>query len=161
MIEVSDTTEHSEELKALALKFCSVNEQHRVERTETFMSLSTSLRDMKDYIDQLLSTMQSNKPFNKLHCEDPKFGIDGYNSPISSAINSINDYSMESMFKTIHDQARRKAEWGIKHRTRKLPHAEALAWIAYFTKWDSEQEKRVMNDNWISYYKETYPSIKS
>ena len=119
MVEVSDSTEHSEELKALALKFCSVNEQHRVERTETFMSLSTSLRDMKDYIDQLLSTMQSNKPFNKLHCEDPKFGIDGYNSPISSAINSINDYSMESMFKTIHDQARRKAvgssRWPARH----------------------------------------------
>lgn len=165
-IEVSAQTDYSDELRALALRFFSIDEAHRVERTENFMQLSSSLKDMRDYVDQLLKIMQSNKPFSKIKCEDYKFGIDGsgyssYTTPLLNAQKFINQYSMEEMFDVVFKEAKRVADWGAKNSRRQLPHAEALAWLTYFSSWDQDEERLVMNDNWISYYKESYPGIKS
>lgn len=124
------------------------------------MQLSSSLKAIQDHVDEMLKIMQSGKPFSSLEVEDKKFGISSYEPPVEAARIMLNEYSMESIFREVLRAAFRAADWGRKNSFRKMPHAEALAWITYFSKYDETKDAYVMNDNWISYYKTHFPVSK-
>lgn len=157
MIETSSTFEQSEELKNLALRFFAFDDEFWVKRTEKFMELSSALKDLRNDVDEMLRIMQTGKPFKQLESKNPKYGLSGYGSITDLATQRIIEYSMESIFKEVLSQAERFSAWG-KQSHRRIPHAEALAWIAYFAEWDAKEEKLVPSQNWIDYYNECYPA---
>lgn len=154
MPEFPQATEDSKELRALALRFFAFNKKYRTERTEKYMELSGKLKDLTDEIDEMMKIMQSGEPFNKIPGETSAYYS---KNPVIQVRAALNKYSMAKLHKTICDVAVRFAAWNSK--TRRKPHAEAAAWVAYFAEWDQEAESYGPNDNWVQYYNEYYLSI--
>lgn len=154
MLQVPIKTEESEELRKMALRFFSFNEEFWALRTKKFMELATKAKEMRDDLDFLLTTMQNQEPFNHIEIKDTGYGY-VYGSPVKEILTQINVWSMQNIFKEVLQQAEMRASWG-KHSTRKIPHVEAIAWIAYFCIWEEKLERFVPGPRWVEYYNESY-----
>jgi len=149
--------EYSKELRALALRFFAFDDAFWVERTKVFMETSSEMHDLRGEIDKLLKVMRSGKPFKEV-CGKKTYR---HNDPVLAARAVVNKYSLGAMFEQIFLQANRLADWGHSSRfniKKRLPQAEALAWIAYFAEYDETSGKYVPGKNWVVYYNENYGS---
>lgn len=108
MREFSSKVENSEELRALALRFFSFDDNFFVERTQKFMTLSNNLRDLRDDVDEMIGIMKTMKPFRRLAKDNPDYnGLSGgyYSNIITGAREQVNSYSLETIFQKVLDMA--------------------------------------------------------
>lgn len=157
-IKTSQNCEESDELKALALRFFSFNDNFWVQKTEKFMEFGNVLKDLHNDIEIMLDALQSDKPPDIPKEEKPKYGVVIHGHPLDFIRSGIDEYSVQGVFTEVLFQASRCISWGSQFK-RKTPHVEAMAWIAYFAKWDENVEKWIPSKNWVKYYNDCYSAI--
>lgn len=153
---MADKNEHSEELRALALRFFAFTDEYQAERTKKYMELSLTLKDQIEKMEEMLAIMVGVKPFPKIPGPESTY----YGSPKDVATETrtaLNKFSSNVLFSDIRNRAKAQANWASK-KTNQVPNAEAAAWLAYFTEYCRESGEYIANDNWHNYYKDFFAS---
>jgi len=159
--------EHSEELRNLALRFFSFDEEYRSERTLKYMEWAMVLKSQAEHLEEMLDIMRGCSGFDRLAPQEyPEKYTNYTNSDVAKDIRlGLNQYSSETLFQTLKVKAVRAAQWKSDHGF--VPNAEASAWLSYFCDWGPKEPAQcghgykgdfVPNKNWHSFYKENFAS---